>query len=616
MEYRAHIDGLRAVAVLPVVLFHLDPRLAPGGFVGVDVFFVISGYLITRLLCEELAAGRFGLARFYARRALRLLPALVAMLLGVAALSAALHLPHEQAALGRAMLAAVSFTANVWFWSEAGYFSAPAEAQPLLHTWSLAVEEQFYLLFPPLLALLATRLRRWLMPVLATLTALSFLAALRASAAAPDAGFYLLPFRAWELGLGALLALAPRLPALRGAGALGLALILLPVFLYDATVAFPGWRAALPVLGAMLLVGWGGTGPLAPLLGAPPLRAIGRISYSLYLWHWPLLVFWRVAGGGDSAADTALLLAASLLLAALSTAFVERPFRTLRARRAPPAPVLASAAAALAGVALVGHLAAQGRLARHVPAEVAALAAVAEYAATPVHQRQFRKGAGGCFIGRGDGGFAAYDVARCATPDPRRPSVLLFGDSHAAQYWRSLHDALPHARVLQATASGCRPLPATPGEPRCTDLRAWVYGELLAGVRPAAVVLGGRWQAADLPRLAPALARLSAQADEVILLGPVPEYDRPLPHLLSRAALGGTVPGDHIRADRFALNREMRAIARRAGVTYIDVIARLCPGGAPCATHASDGTPLQFDYGHLTLAGATDIVAGLALTFD
>lgn len=332
--YRPDIDGLRALAVLPVVLYHAGLGF-PGGYVGVDVFFVISGFLITSILRHDILSDRFSLLGFYDRRVRRIFPALFVML-GLTTLgAAAVLLPEHLLAFGRSLRATALFAANLHFWSLEGYFTEAAELKPLLHTWSLAVEEQYYLVFPPLLWGLMRSGKARL--TLTALTLASFALALWQVRAAPQAAFYL-PFgRVWELLAGSLLALSPdvarplraaRLRALLGLA--GLAAILVPVFAYDRLTPFPGLAALPPVLGtvAVLATGAAGPGPVRWLLERAVLRGIGLISYSLYLWHWPVLVLaGYVAVLPMTWPQRVACLGLSFLLALLSWRFVERPFR-------------------------------------------------------------------------------------------------------------------------------------------------------------------------------------------------------------------------------------------------------------------------------------------------
>jgi len=335
--YRADIDGLRMVAVLPVVLNHAGISGFSGGFVGVDIFFVISGYLITLILTREIEESSFSIWRFYERRARRILPALFAVL--AACLVAGLWVlpPNLYEALGKSVIATLGFSSNFWFWQSAGdYFSPSVELEPLLHTWSLAVEEQFYLFFPLLLWAMAGRGRRvWIIVVWAIVLG-SFCLSLWMTQAHPTANFYLVPTRAWELGAGALLALgafgrARHRAIAEGAGWIGLALIGGGILLIDAHTPFPGLAALSVVLGATLIVFANSGAPVSVgrLLAWPPFVWVGLISYSLYLWHWPILVAVRsVTRDLDLPPSTAALcVLLSIGMGWLSWRFVERPFR-------------------------------------------------------------------------------------------------------------------------------------------------------------------------------------------------------------------------------------------------------------------------------------------------
>lgn len=339
LQYRPDIDGLRAIAVLGVVFYHAGLGF-PGGYVGVDVFFVISGFLITSLLLRDLRNGTFSLLDFWERRARRILPALFVVVLAILGAGWFLLLPLNYEALGKQVIALIALSSNIQFWRESGYFDSAAEEKPLLHTWSLSVEEQFYLLFPLLLALLFKwRKSAWIVPVLAIGALASFGLAVYGSYQAPEATFYLLPTRAWELAAGALLAYAAPIASQRLrhlAAWLGLAAIILPYFLYFPGIRFPGLTALPPVAGAALLI-WSGlrsseTERITPpgrLLASRPLVWIGLLSYSLYLWHWPFFAFQKYQNfRHDSWIIQLSLVLLSITLAAFSLYFIERPFRS------------------------------------------------------------------------------------------------------------------------------------------------------------------------------------------------------------------------------------------------------------------------------------------------
>jgi peptidoglycan/LPS O-acetylase OafA/YrhL len=332
MHYRREIDGLRAVAVVPVILFHADFALFAGGYVGVDVFFVISGYLITSILINELEAGRFSLARFYERRARRILPALFFMMICCIPFAWFWMLPSQFKDFSQALIAVSLFVSNILFWQKTDYFAPEIEESPLMHTWSLAVEEQFYIFFPLLLWLLWRYDRMHVVSIILLLCVVSLGVAEWGWRNAPTANFFLIVTRAWELGAGALCAFMLQSRPLREntiLSTLGIGLIMLSVFTYDDLTPFPSLYALAPVGGTALIILFaGGLTPVGRLLSIPAFVGIGLISYSAYLWHQPLFAFARMHGAG-LAADWLLLTLAgtSLGLGWLSWRYIERPFR-------------------------------------------------------------------------------------------------------------------------------------------------------------------------------------------------------------------------------------------------------------------------------------------------
>jgi peptidoglycan/LPS O-acetylase OafA/YrhL len=495
MQYRREIDGLRAVAVLPVILFHAGVPAFGGGFVGVDVFFVISGYLITGILLNDLAQQRFSIATFYERRARRILPALFVVMAACLPFAWLWLPPEDLEYFARSLIGTALFGSNINFWLESGYFDAASELKPLLHTWSLAVEEQFYLLFPLLLLAARGLSRKATMLLLAGGATISLALAEWGARHHPAAAFFLLPTRAWELAIGCLLAFhaagrqvqpAGPLPGVAALG--GLALIGGAIVAFDHATPFPGLHALAPVLGTALVLFFARPDTLAGrLLGSRVLVGIGLVSYSAYLWHQPLFAFARHQGmeTGDTVMLAALV-ALTLLLAWLSWRYVEQPFRQ-RDRfnaRAIALLALAGIAAFIAiGWAILAHKGFEKRIA--LPAPVVA---------------SFNRPA------RLDECFDKTDIAtradwHCRLGDASAaPSFLVLGDSHAY----SLLDVFDEAARAQgvagifAGASGCPPLPGIhslrddQAEHDCHALNTRAYGWLAdSGVQT--VFLAARW---------------------------------------------------------------------------------------------------------------------------
>lgn len=458
LAYRADIDGLRTLAVVPVVLYHAGFGLS-GGFVGVDVFFVISGYLITSLLIADLDAGRFSLPDFYERRARRIFPALFVMIAATIVLGYALMIPSDFEAFGKSVAATTVFGANIWFYLQVGYFTEAAELKPLLHTWSLGVEEQYYVVFP-LVLWLAWRVARpaGVFAGLVVLAAVSLVAAQAALRTQPDAAFYLPHLRAWELLAGSLLALAVArrwLPAGAGGGAisvlslLGLAAILGPVVAYGPETPFPGLAAVLPCLGATIIIATGGMArtPVAWLLSLKPMVFIGKLSYSLYLWHWPPIAFVFYKTGGLTMGQGAACVLVALLLSYLSWRFVEQPFRN-RARISGRMIFTLSAAAMTVFVAVGGFLAVANGLPGRGHPDLLAHDAPDAF----LHDRR------DCHF---------VDIARARSGDVcvrgaagAAPTIMLVGDSHADAFSPAFFAAAESLGLAgyQYTNAGFRPL--------------------------------------------------------------------------------------------------------------------------------------------------------------
>jgi peptidoglycan/LPS O-acetylase OafA/YrhL len=462
IPYRPDIDGLRAIAVALVVVFHADTRTLPGGFVGVDVFFVISGFLISSLILEEIRANRFTLGAFYLRRVRRIVPALMAMLI-VAGLAGWLILPPpELRTLGLNVLATLLFVPNLSYWRTStlvGYFAPGSETMPLMHTWSLGVEEQFYLLFPICLAWL---LRRQLSParhvVLAAILGSFALCVACTFWRDPATAFYLFPTRAWQLLVGTWLAMAPvptvRAPLIRNMAAFaGLTGILTAALLFNPLTVYPGYAAALPTLATALLIdaNRGAPSVVGRFLALPPLVGLGQISYSLYLWHWPMLVFARWASNESlPRVQVAALMLLAVGVAVASRRFVERPFLAQPPHVTDRAVLVWAGVSVLAvGVLAFGAFHTRGHPSRYPPAARQYLAATGDrlkiFAPCPSVYRFAKNLAAICRLGSLD----------------RRPTdVLVWGDSHAAAaapVFMAAADETGKAGYL-AKKAGCAPL--------------------------------------------------------------------------------------------------------------------------------------------------------------
>ncbi len=663
MIYRREIDGLRAVAVVPVVLCHAGVGAFSGGFVGVDVFFVISGFLITSLILRDIEAGEFSLRSFYERRARRILPALFLVILACLPFAYLWMMPEDMKAFATSVLTTLLFSSNVQFYLESGYFDRAAELKPLLHTWSLAVEEQFYILFPLLLMLLYAVARRYVVLALGMLVITSFMLAFVggnfeveagteplpwAWNAPPTWGFFLLPARAWELLIGALVAywmehgertaiIRHRLIAEFGS-LTGLGLILVSIFAYDSLTPYPSSYTLLPVLGAAMVIAFATQGTVVNvLLSRPVFVGIGLISYSVYLWHYPLLVFARIRSLSDPGAGLiAVLVIATFVLAYLSWRFVEQPFRNRQTVRLPALTTWGTVAA----VVLIGFFAA-GRLTKGFEGRFSTEQFLAINADDARIEREMqcksrRSGPleNACVYGDGDA------------------SIAIIGDSHARALVRPLGRALGEKGlgVADLHVAGCPPVrhfKRVGAADRCERQDA-VFDYLIRSPHLRHVVIAARWApkfeanrfdneeggieygmptvfVSDKVRNGQPLSLAEAIQDGVrelldagkivILVYPIPEAGWDVPNFMAKLDMIGALTQDVSTSHDVFTRRNRSAIAALDGVGEADRLRRVYPERMFCSTWRQGRCmaslnlqALYYDDNHLSALGAGFVV--------
>ncbi|MFO1209637.1 MAG: acyltransferase family protein [Amaricoccus sp.] len=650
-NYRPDIDGLRCVAILTVVLAHAGVPGLEGGYVGVDVFFVISGFLITGILWNELPGYPATLAGFYERRARRILPALMAAMAATLAAGFVALGPKAFAELARSAVATTLFVSNFLFWNTSSdYFGADVRLAPLLHTWSLAVEEQFYILFPLILALIARGGRRRAVLAIAGICLASFALSEHALLTGrPQAAFYLLHSRAWELGLGAALALgAPPVPRSRAAAEVlalaAAAAILVPVLAYGPATRFPGLAALPPCLGTAALIWLHGARPTAvrAALSRRPVVFVGLISYSVYVWHWPIIVFDRILHGEPGPLRSLACIGLSLAVGAASWAWIERPFRRpwgpLHTRRA----VFAASVAAMAVMTAAGALISltDGLPGRLPPAAARAFAAADDTSPIGDHCRGVgRIGDPACRFG--------------AEPAGDTADFLLWGDSHAGAVLPGVEAAAVRAgkNGFAAGQTACAPLLGVDRidlgmDHRCSDFADAVLKFLQGRDDMPVVILAGRWALAAegsrsdepgrtailVPRdaalpsgtvadnlavfragLGDTVAAIRATGRSVVILGGVPEIGWSVPEAIGAQLMHGTpLPPAPTAAEVASRNARVDAVladlAREPGVTVVPLAPLFCTPA--CAVADPDGRPLYVDDDHLSRTGAAEILGG------
>jgi len=660
MEYRREIDGLRAVAVVPVILFHGGVAGFGGGFVGVDVFFVISGYLITSLIAAQAAAGRFSLVEFYERRARRILPALFLVVLACVTVAWLLMLPGELRNFSQSVAAVAVFASNVLFWRESGYFQPNSEVKPLLHTWSLAVEEQYYVVFPILMLVLWRFRRPWLIGVLALVAALSLGWAEWGSRHMAAVAFYSLPTRGWELLLGALVALlglpatTRRLgrPAREIMAAAGLLLISAAIFAFDESTRFPGLHALVPTIGAGLIIAAAAPDTIVGrVLSSRIFVGVGLISYSLYLWHQPLFAFAKLyALRNPGPAVLVSLIIATFGLAYLTWRYVEQPFRDRsRLSRGSIFALAGVFSAILIGLGAAGHIANgfEGRFSPEVlkmlehkqdlsrPREIACLRAL----------ETSRRLDQACALGAQGG----------------EPDVILVGDSHARSFVLAMDRVLAEKGLAGRSYAytDCPYLPAarsrnrSPEQLVCDELSAQLYAG--QGARPKTYVFVSRWtlrleqerfdnreggvepgerEHFDTPDSAgldyarglglqyqQSIQRLLDGGNTVVLVYPVPEMGWRVPEYLGKTLRyhgrlkpeTGSTDYGVFRARNARTHAALDAIGSHPRLVRIRPEQLLCDTyvAGRCAAHAG-GVPLYLDDDHLSALGSKLVAEQIA----
>ena len=615
-SYRRDIDGLRAVAIAAVVAFHAFPGILPGGFVGVDVFFVISGFLITGIILRGVDDGTFSFAGFYARRIKRIFPALATVLAACLLFGYVALLPDEYEQLGKHAVWGAGFLSNFAFWQETGYFDNAAETKPLLHLWSLGVEEQFYLLWPLVLVMAARLGRPRALLVVCVIGAVSFAANVALVVDHPDAAFYSPITRFWELLVGSVLAFARlRLPPLHAnaASLAGIGLIALAALAFDPSLRFPGWLATVPVAGAAFVILAGPDAVLNRLVLATPLAVgLGLVSYPLYLWHWPLLAFERIIGSAPpSLAARGAAVVAALGLAWLTYRWVERPIR-----HASPMVALRLAAAMAIVAGASGVVWAAGGLEQR-SGVASTLASQRQLKRTPETDPQCL-----AFVG------AAPLFPYCRLSDVGgATTVALIGDSHAHALFQGLAEELGARRinVVLLANSGCAPLiGATTGDteterrlcaarvdqilgvlhdrPEIRDVYIAIRGEAYVVEQPRILHGAGDVGTLFTASLQATVSSLARAGRHLHFVADNPEVSFDPVVCIDRPFRAGQASCSVARADVEAAQRAYRGdIARIDGMTIVEALPALCDASR-CPIVADD-VLLYADGHHLSVAG-------------
>jgi peptidoglycan/LPS O-acetylase OafA/YrhL len=614
IKWQPHIDGLRAISVVSVLLYHANILQFSGGFVGVDVFFVISGFLISTIIYGDIALyGRLRVVSFYERRARRILPVFIVVTAATITAGGFLLLPGQFTELSQSAIYAVGFAANIFFYASSNYFSQNGSIQPLLHYWSLGVEEQFYLTFP-FFVLVCSRLGPRLVGAgIIAVAALSLVLAEYSVLRDPPAAFYLPLPRAWELMAGCILAL-PDFPfpqrrrACEALAAIGLGLITVAVFFYDSQTTFPGLSTLAPVLGAaFILCGCHRCATLTgALLSVRALRLVGLWSYSIYMVHWPLFAFTRLYSPHPRLLFNVIIVVLSIGVGAFSYRFIETPFRSARGipcSRGVLGVAGLTALASLVGVSLLVVL--TGGFLSRFPPKVRDVLAYSNYLATVRPAWRYTQ----CFL-RDAQTWDGLDQAACL--HPAHPSALLWGDSHAGDLYPALFELFRRhgVQLSQANAAGCAPILAyiVGAHPNCHEFNERVF-DWINQNRPDKVILSALWplDRTSIELLEQTIARMNDFGIFVVLIGETPVYANPVPDILATRLIRGETDvraesqdtGGDANSDFFLGKRFLD----RPNVIYLSPWQTLCEG-SECPLAGDDGMPLLMDKDHFTERGA------------
>lgn len=636
MRYRPEIDGLRAIAIIPVILFHAGFKIFSGGFVGVDIFFVISGYLITTIIVAELGQGRFSIINFYERRARRILPVLFFVMLSCLPFAWLWLLPQEMKIFSQSLIAVSTFASNVLFWRTSGYFDAAAELNPLLHTWSLAVEEQFYLFFP-LLLIFAWRLsKRWILLTLIIFACVSLIGAQWGAINKPTANFYLLPTRCWELFVGAFVAsyfsnsYKPRIRNIvsdQVGSIIGFVLIVYSVFFFDSQTPFPSLYTLAPTIGAALIILFATQQTLVgKLLSNKLFVGVGLISYSAYLWHQPLFAFAKHRSLDESnKLLMCTLVITSVVLAYFSWKYIETPFRNKKD----------FSQKQIFAYGLIGSVffVAIGITGSFTDGYANRFLSIAPLLSTRSDDLQR---VDECFLLNANAN--AFDLNKCSKKTSgKRFNILLLGDSHAASLYPGLKKYLDgnDVNVEMMTAAYCVPLvehfpknKSQTATSRCELINQKFIG-LLSSQKFDLVVISSfmlEWGFRGDPKwsypgyyvdFVNKVKLINSEVD-VLIVGQFPVWTDNLPNILLKESIANNyesvfnIPNySSFGIDNriFFVNDVLKNDFTAVGIKYISVVDKLCnkPACMRFVPAKNSRKLITFDYGHLGMEASSYI---------
>lgn len=648
MKYRREIDGLRAIAVLPVIFFHAGFEIFKGGFIGVDVFFVISGYLITTIILSDLENNKFSIINFYEKRARRILPALFFVIIICIILSFILFMPSDMKDFSKSLIAVSTFSSNILFLNESGYFDTASELKPLLHTWSLAVEEQFYLLFPIFLLLFWKIGRHRILVLLLLIWLSSFIYANLTVRTEPTDAFYLLTARGWELISGAFAAFylsrknknQLNKEVANILGWVGISLIIVSIFIYSTKTPFPSIYTLAPILGSLLIIIYANdNNSIGKFIGNKIFVGIGLISYSAYIWHQPLFSFARYMGFGDYDKEIfAALSFASISLAYFSWKYIETPFRN-KSIVSTNSIFLIALFASLSFISLGFYGYKEDGYAGRLNIEKTSFLQNFENSApnwSYFHKADhFKKYREDCNF---------YDIKKMLLGSPthvpvdsisescftknhnKLKTIFIWGDSHAQQLNYGLSETLPKEfEVLQVASSACRAnLEAKENKDNYCEYSNWFALDQIQKIKPEFVIIG-QHSGHEFDNMKKIQNKLKATGvKHVIFTGPVPNWTPNLPTIIARSLPSPpsrTFAGLDKRS--FKVDQKIiKKIQRGEGLNYLSLIDYFCNKDG-CITYYNEDIAESItthDYGHLSSIAsfnlAKDVITPKILSID
>lgn len=525
-NFSLEIQGLRAIAVLAVVIYHINPKILPAGYLGVDIFFVISGYLIIGHIWKQVRKNEFNLINFYTKRVKRLFPALFAMISVTVIAGYFILLPLETVALHKSVISSLFYFSNFYFYSISDYFNTTIHLSPLLHTWSLSVEEQFYIFFPLIMIVLAKNPKKILF-FLSIIFLIFFILSIILVSIDQSLAFYSSPSRFFQFLAGGILSISTFRNSFSKKNnelltLLGLTITIACLFIYTKNTVFPGVNAILPTIGTLLVIFSSSKSNYVNLILTNKYsQIIGNASYSIYLWHWPLIVYCKIYTGSFTKLEQISLFLASIIIGLISYKYIENKTRYITYKINPL--ITTIGISLIFTIFMISTL--DGMKYRFTEKQVY----LSDY--LKYDKIDYREGT--CFFSGKHKDSKAFNKKECIKYNPEKKNILIMGDSHAAMFNTTLQNKLPNNQTIsQVTASGCRPLIGSEGKERCTDLMKYAFSTLIKKNNFDTIILAGRWWPRDFDKIKETILYLEKYSKNIIIIGRNIDFSNNLPRLL------------------------------------------------------------------------------------